>query len=398
MTKNQRIPVKMLVATIVTLWILLYIHSVSFSQPIIIDHTCTDLTKIPAYWINHAKVMFRISYGHTSHGSQIVTGMELLKVNTGALYWFDHDGTNGGLSFHDENPSGDLGNPDRTTWAAKTRELLDASSNNRNMIMWSWCGQVSDASEEDVNTYLSLMNNLEQDYPDVTFVYMTGHLDGTSEAGNLNVRNNQIRDYCITNSKILFDFADIESYDPSGNYFLNRGADDRCCYDGGNWADEWCSAHSGECSSCSCAHSRCLNCQLKGKAFWWMMARIAGWVPNGDVSIDIKANGQDGPLIVSQDTPVSITVSLHPGNCDGQDVDWWIVAYVSSNWYSFIFPTGWAPEINLCGQAPLFDLPLFEILNIPLPQGDYAIYFAVDDNADGIPDGTWLDGVEVQVQ
>jgi hypothetical protein len=243
--------------------------------------------------------------------------MNLLRGDTGSLYWFDPDGTNGGLSFHDRNPSGDLGNPDRTTWATRTRELLDASSNNRNMIMWSWCGQVSGASEEDINTYLGLMNDLEQNYPDVTFVYMTGHLDGTSEAGNLNVRNNQIRNYCIANSKILFDFADIESYDPSGNYFLNRGANDGCSYDGGNWADEWCSAHSGECASCSCAHSRCLNCQLKGKAFWWMMARIAGWVPNGDVSIDIRANGQDGPLIVSQDTPVSITVSLHPGSYDG---------------------------------------------------------------------------------
>ena len=398
MTRNQQTPIKMLLATIVTLWVLLCIHSVSFSQPIIIDHTCTDLAKIPAYWINQAKVMFKISYGHTSHGSQIVTGMELLRGDTGSLYWFDHDGTNGGLSFHDRNPSGDLGNPDRTTWADRTRELLDASSNNRNMIMWSWCGQVSGASEDDINTYLDLINDLERDYPDVTFVYMTGHLDGTSETGKLNLRNNQIRNYCIANSKVLFDFADIESYDPSGNYFLNRGANDGCYYDGGNWADEWCSAHSGECASCSCAHSRCLNCQLKGKAFWWMMARIAGWVPNGDVSIDIKANGQNGPLIVSQDTPVSVTVSLHPGSYDGPHVDWWIGIYVDQIFYSFIFPNIWAPEIKLCGQAPLFDLPPFEILNIPLPQGDYAIYFAVDDDADGIPDLTWLDWVEVQVQ
>ncbi|MBW1719318.1 MAG: hypothetical protein JRJ43_07105 [Deltaproteobacteria bacterium] len=397
MTRNRRRPVEMLVATIV-LWILLCSQSIPFSQPIIIDHTCTDLTKIPAYWINQAKVMFKISYGHTSHGSQIVTGMNLLKVNTGALYWFDRDGTNGGLSFHDRNPSGDLGNPDRTTWATRTQTLLDTSGCDRNMIMWSWCGQV-DGTKEQIDTYLTLMNDLETDYPDVTFVYMTGHLSGTGEGGNVNIRNNQIRDYCTANNKILFDFADIESYDPDGNYFLNQGADDECDYDGGNWADEWCSAHSGECASCSsCAHSRCLNCQLKGKAFWWMMARIAGWVPSGDVSIDIKANGQDGPLIVSQDTPVSITVSLHPGSYDGPDVDWWIAAYVGSNWYSFIFPTGWAPGINLCGQAPLFDLPLFEILNIPLPQGDYAIYFAVDDDADSIPDGTWLDAVEVQVQ
>ena len=397
MTRKQQTPIKMLVTTLVTLWVLLCIHSVSFSQPIIIDHTCTDLTKVPAYWINQAKVMSKISYGHTSHGSQIVTGMNLLRGDTGSLYWFDHDGTNGGLSFHDRNPSGDLGNPDKTTWEARTRTLLETSGCDRNMIMWSWCGQV-DGTEEQIDTYLTLMNDLETDYPDVTFVYMTGHLNGTGEGGNVNIRNNQIRDYCTANNKILFDFADIESYDPDGNYFLDKGATDSCNYHGGNWADEWCSAHSGECASCSCAHSRCLNCQLKGKAFWWMMARIAGWVPNGDVSIDIKANGQDGPLIVSQDTPVSITVSLHPGSYDGPAVDWWIGIYVDQIIYSFIFPTDFALGIKLYGQAPLFDLPLFEILNTPLPQGDYAIYFAVDDNADGIPDGTWLDIVEVQVQ
>jgi hypothetical protein len=398
MTRNRRIFAHTLSSLMINLWFLLFIHALAFSQPIIIDHTCTDLTNVPEYRINQAKAKFRISYGHTSHGSQIVTGMNLLKGQAGSLYWFDRNGTDSGLSFHDCKPSGDLGNPDRVTWASRTRELLDAPGNDRNMIMWSWCGQVSSASEEDINTYLGLMNQLEQEYPEVTFVYMTGHLDGTSEGGNLHLRNNQIRNYCISNGKILFDFADIESYDPSGSYFLNRGANDVCGYDGGNWADEWCSAHPGECAQCSCAHSRCLNCQLKGKAFWWMMARIAGWVPDGGVSIDIKANGQDGPLIISRDTPVSITVSLNPGSYDGPEVDWWIIAYVESSWYSFIFPTGWSCGINLCGQAPLFDLSPFEILNAPLPRGDYALFFAVDDNMDAIPDGTWLDALEIQVQ
>jgi len=257
----------------------LCIPSGAYSQAIIIDHTCTDINQVPDSWINEAKEDFKISYGHTSHGSQIVTGMDILKNANGSLYDFDHDGSSGALSFHDYEPSGDLGNPDRTTWAQETRDLLDTPSNDRNLIMWSWCGQVSGASESDINTYLTLMDQLEADYPSVTFVYMTGHLDGSGEAGSLHIRNNQIRNYCMVNEKILFDFADIESYDPDGNYFLNRGADDECYYDGGNWADEWCDAHPGECKSCDCAHSRCLNCQLKGKAFWWMMARIAEWDP-----------------------------------------------------------------------------------------------------------------------
>ena len=69
--------------------------------------------------------------------------------------------------------------------------------------------------------YLSLMDGLEQEFPGVTFVYMTGHLTGTGVGGNLNQRNEQIRAYCRANNKVLFDFADIESYDPDGDYFLD---------------------------------------------------------------------------------------------------------------------------------------------------------------------------------
>jgi hypothetical protein len=171
--------------------------------------------------------------------------------------------------------------------------MLDNSNNDRNVVMWSWCGQ-ADTTEENMQTYLDLMSGLEADYPNVIFIYMTGHLTGTGEDGNLNQRNNQIRAHCIAHNSVLFDFADIESYDPDGNYFLDRGATDSCNYDGGNWADEWCAAHPGECVSCSCAHSHCLNCQQKGKAFWWMMARLAGWGGGNSenrVHGDVTGNG-----------------------------------------------------------------------------------------------------------
>ena len=83
-------------------------------------------------------------------------------------------------------------------WATRTRNYLNsgtAPGNNRNTVMWSWCGQASSASEADINTYLNLMNQLETDYPAVNFVYMTGHLDGSGPTGNLYTRNNQIRAY-----------------------------------------------------------------------------------------------------------------------------------------------------------------------------------------------------------
>ena len=282
------------------------------ADAIIIDHKCTNLAEIPDEWISQSKAMFNISYGHTSHGSQIVSGMNNIKNPAGSLYWWDRDGTNDGLSLHDYTPSGDLGNPDRYTWESRTRTMLDNPGNDRNVVMWSWCGQ-ADTTEANMQIYLDLMSGLEADYPNVIFIYMTGHLVGTGEDGNLNQRNNQIRAHCIANNSVLFDFADIESYDPDGNYFLDRGATDNCNYDGGNWADEWCDANPGSdlCASCPCAHSKPLNCNLKGRAFWHMMARLAGWdggQADGTIYINTSGWWIDPAQFNSSGTPIQAAI------------------------------------------------------------------------------------------
>jgi hypothetical protein len=251
------------------------------TDAVIIDHRNTDLSKIPASYIENAKQMFRITYGHTSHGSQITTGMQGLKGTSGSTYYFSSDGS-GGLYYNEGLMSGDLGTNGDLTWEKETRDML-ANHEDINLVMWSWCGGVSGNSAEDTSTYLNAMNQLEEDFPNVTFVYMTGHLDGTGVDGNLNQRNEQIRNYVRTHNKVLFDFADIESYDPNGTYFLDNDATDGNDYDGNsNWAANWCSANPGSdlCAVNSCAHSTSLNCNLKGRAFWWMMARLAGWEGN----------------------------------------------------------------------------------------------------------------------
>lgn len=244
---------------------------------VIIDHTCTSLGGVPQSYTDQAKAMYRVWYGHTSHGSQITTGMENVRDRYGAAYDFNPAGSGGALAY--EEVYGDLGYDGSLDWMYMTREQLNRPDNDRNVVMWSWCGGMSEMSEAGLTIYTNAMADLERDYPGVLFIYMTGHLDGSGESGNLNVRNNQLRAYCTAQNKILFDFADIESYDPDGDYFLNRGADDGCNYNGGNWAEEWCSEHPGSelCQECECEHSHPLNCNLKGRAFWWMMARLAGW-------------------------------------------------------------------------------------------------------------------------
>ncbi len=251
-------------------------------KSMIIDHTAISISDIPSGWIDNAKQLLHIAYGHTSHGSQLTTGMTGLVSFKGSLFEWNNGGTGGALDLHDYAMSGDLGNPNFTQWETETRNYL-SSNPDVNVIIWSWCGQVSSASEENINTYLSLMSGLEEDFPGVVFVYMTGHLDGTGLSGNLNIRNEQIRDYCRTNNKFLYDFADIESYDPDGNYYLDKNANDGCYYDSdsngsldSNWAVNWQNSHTENVDwyNCSSAHSQPLNANMKAYAVWQLWAHI----------------------------------------------------------------------------------------------------------------------------
>jgi len=293
--------------------------------PIIIDHTCTDLSAVPQYWIDQAKAQLLVGYGHTSHGSQLVTGVRSFRGDSGSPYYFEYTswGLSPGIFLNDYwgNAGGasDLGHNGYLGWRDATVTMLGNQDNDRNVVIWSWCGGCSDNTEAGINIYLDAMDQLEADYPGVTFIYMTGHLDIWSDT-NLKARNQQIRDYCIANDKILFDFADIESYNPDSTFF--EYATDTCNYYDdaespallGNWADEWIAANPTHelttiAAGCSdCAHSRRLNCVMKGRAFWWMMARIAGWAGE-DTTPTPTPEPSDTPLYtptpLPTDTPTS---------------------------------------------------------------------------------------------
>jgi hypothetical protein len=260
------------------------------AEAIIINHSSSDkLNSIPSEWINKAKASLHIAFEHSSHGEQITEGMTGLYGWKGNTYEWNDGGSNGALDINDHGITGgsNLGDPDWTSWASSTRTYLNNPANsNINVVMWAWCAQLSGATESNVNTYLSLMSALENDFPNVKFVYITCNLDGTGVSGNLNVRNEQIRNYCKNNNKILYDFADIESYDPDGNYYLNKNADDGCYYDSNgdgsrdkNWATDWQSSHTINVDwyYCTSPHSFPLNANQKAYAAWWLWARLAGW-------------------------------------------------------------------------------------------------------------------------
>jgi hypothetical protein len=280
------------------------------ADAIIADHATTDITVIPQSAIEAAKTNLHIAYGHTSHGSQITTGMTGLvdfANNSGLglalptdIFAWNNGGSDGALDLHDYAMGGDVGYYPQ--WVNNTRTYLnDPAHADVNVIMWSWCGQASGYTEQQmIDQYLAPMTQLEADYPDVIFVYMTGHADGSGETGNLHLRNQQIRDYCTANNKVLFDFYDIECYDPDGNYYGDKRVTDACDYDSDgdgsrdrNWAVDWQNSHTQglDWYNCSSAHSQPLNANRKAYAAWWLWARLGGWDPDDTCRADRDSDG-----------------------------------------------------------------------------------------------------------
>lgn len=252
------------------------------SESLIVNHTCTDLSKIPNEWVEAVKENIKCYYAHTSHGVQLTAGLrEIAESNSKYAVLIQKKllpGHAGAVAILDDPYAGPGDYWQTKRGRERTESIIDYFPIN--MAMWSWCGQAGSYSAEQVQEYLDALDDLQKAYPEVVFVYMTGHAQHGGKKGyNRHLRNNQIRRWVKEHpekKRVLFDFADLDSWwynaatrtweQSSYKYFNGK--------EYLNISIEHPRYHGQE-----RAHTTLESCRQKGRASWWMFARLAGWNP-----------------------------------------------------------------------------------------------------------------------
>jgi len=280
----------------------------TLAAPIVIDHTCTSLEAIPPDAIQTAQNVCKWHYARLSHGRQIMEGFGIIEA-ADPFYAAIWPSAGGSLPVEPDmlciytDPVGP-----ESYWLGSgidiTRSILDGTP-ALNISAFSWCTQLNTASESYVQEYLTAIQTLESEFPDVTFVYFTGTAQYDGAYGyNRALRNEQIRSFCLANDKVLYDFEDLDSWwlNPSTEQWEHSTYE----YNGRAVPVEH-PMLAGD----DAEHTSYESCEQKGRAAWWMMAVLSGWSARTDVGDDESDDQVPGPPPYE-----GFELSCHPNPCN----------------------------------------------------------------------------------
>ncbi|MFA4947606.1 MAG: FlgD immunoglobulin-like domain containing protein [Candidatus Krumholzibacteriia bacterium] len=278
----------------------------TLAAPIIIDHTCTNLEAIPPDAIQTAQNVCKWHYGRQSHGRQITEGFAIIEAANPlyAAIW-----TGDALPIE----------PDMlciytdgvypqdywlNTGIDITRSILTENP-TLNISAYAWCTELNSASESYVQNYLTAMQTLESEFPNITFVYFTGTAEYDGAYGyNRALRNEQIRNYCLANNKVLYDFEDLDSW----WFNPNTQGWEQATY---LYNNRVVPVEHPMLAGSDAEHTSYESCEQKGRAAWWMVAVLSGWSASTAVGDD------------ESDDPVpglppyrGFELSCHPNPCN----------------------------------------------------------------------------------
>lgn len=237
---------------------------------ILVDHYTVDAAQIPQEWLDAVRNLDTF-FAHKSVGDNILDGMADLQSQNPTRYTIaiavdgpDWYATHSGIL---HQSLGTNGLPE--TKIDGFDDFIRGGYHAADTAMMKFCPgdtiPFGTMPAYDIWIgYRDMMAALEQDYPDVVFVWWTMPLSiASDDRGNdeKEIFNGQVRDYCDVHGCVLFDIADIESHDPDGNPVISPAGYEAM------WAGY---ASDG-------AHLNEVGRQRVASAYWWLMARIAGW-------------------------------------------------------------------------------------------------------------------------